>query len=267
MLPGTHEHDFPHSCRSGTVRLGLCVVVCLACLGCAPIRKHVSGVSETREQNDLSFLQVGSTSREEVFEKLNWINTGIQEQGLFVGRWSAYSKDWVWVWAPPPVYGMPGTQENWRPNNLMVEFDARGVVKQFRVLSDSDFFREISTWVQSNGPSLPAFVTPAEITVKHRHSSGKYYAADVTLGLDSFEFHERDDTSHNFSIPRGQLGSLGYPKATPGDKSDPRDINCRLEFRKTTKAGSHLTLAMDVPSLFALIEYVEQNRKAREQPH
>jgi hypothetical protein len=262
MLPGIHEHDFPYSCRSGTVRLALCVVVCLACLGCAPIRKHVSGVSETREQIDLSFLQVGSTSREEVFEKLNWINTGIQEQRLFVGRWSAYSKVWFWVWAPPPVYSLPEPQESWRPNNLMVEFDTQGVVKQFRVLSDSDFLRELSAWVQRRGPSLPAFVTPATITVKHRHASSKYYAADLTLGTDSFEFHERVDTSHNFSIAPGQLGSLTYPKATPGDTSDPRDINCRLEFRGTTKAGSHLTLAMDVPSLFVLVEYVEQNRKA-----
>jgi hypothetical protein len=267
MLPGTHEHDSPHCCRSGIVRLGLCVAVCAACLGCAPIRKQVSGVSETREKIDLSFLQVGSTTREEVFEKLGWINTGIQEEGLFVGRWSAFSLDWVWGWAPPPVYSMPGTQENWRPNNLMVEFDTQGVVKQFRVLSDSDFLRELSGWVQRSRPSLPALVTPATITVKHRHASGKYYFADLTLGIDSFEFHARDDASHNFSIPPQQLGSLNYPKATPGHKSDPRDINCRLEFRETTRAGSHLTLAMDVPSLFALIEYVEQNRKAREQRH
>jgi len=202
-----------------------------------------------------------------VLEKLNWINTGIQEESLFVGRWSALSVDWVWGWAPPPIYSLPGPQESWRPNNLMVEFDANGVVKQFRVLSDLDFLREISAWVQSSGPTLPAFVTPATITVKHRHASGKYYVADLTLGIDSFEFHERVDTSHNFSIPPGRLGSLTYPNATPGDKSDPRDINCQLEFRETTKAGSHLTLAMDVPSLFALIEYVKQNRKAPEQRH
>lgn len=132
-------------------------------------------------------------------------------------------------------------------------------MKQFRVLSDSDLFREISTWVQSNGPSLPTLATPATITVKHRHGSGKYKAADVVLGPDLFEFQERNDASHNFSIPRTQIGSLTYPKAAPGDKSDPRDINCRLEFRETTKAGSHLTLSMDVLSLFVLVEYAEQN--------
>ncbi|MBZ5659343.1 MAG: hypothetical protein LAO08_02965 [Acidobacteriia bacterium] len=267
MLPRTLEHDSPRSCQGGIVRLGFCVAICAACLSCAPIRKQVSGVSETREKIDLSFLQVGSTRREEVFEKLDWINTGIQEEDLFVGRWSAFSVDWVWGWAPPPVYGMPGTQENWRPNNLMVEFDARGVVKQILVLSDSDFLRELSGWVQSNGPSLPALVTATTITVKHRHSSGKYHIADLTLGLDSFDFREKDDASHNFSIARRQLSSLSHPNATPGNKSAPRDINCRLEFREATKAGSHLTLAMDVPSLFVLIEYVEQNRKAPEQRH
>jgi len=134
-------------------------------------------------------------------------------------------------------------------------------------LSDSDFLRELSSWVQRSGPSLQAFVTPATITVKHRHAPGKYHFADLTLGKGSFEFHERDDASHNFSIPPGQLRSLTYPSATPGDKSDPRDINCRLEFRETTRAGSHLTLAIEVPSLLALIEYAEQNRKAPEQRH
>jgi hypothetical protein len=265
MLSGTYEHDSPRSCRSGIVRFGLYIAVCAACLGCAPIRKHVSGVSGTREKIDLSFLQVGSTTRKEVFEKLNWINTGIQEEGLFVGRWTAFSLDLVLGWAPPPAYVTPVSQENWRPNNLMVEFDAQGVVKQFRVLSDSDFLRELSSWVQRSGPSLQAFVTPATITVKHRHASGKYHFADLTLGIDSFEFHERDDASHNFSIAPGRLLSLTYPNATLGDKSDPRDTNCRLEFRETTRAGSHLTLAMDIPSLFALIEYLEQNRTATQQ--
>jgi hypothetical protein len=125
----------------------------------------------------------------------------------------------------------------------------------------------LTPWVQRSGPTLPAFVTPATITVKHHHASDKYYSADLTLGIDSFEFHERVDTSHNFRIPPGQLSSLTYPNATPGDKSDLRDTNCRLEFRETTKAGSHLTLAMDVPSLFALIEDVKQNRKAPERRH
>ncbi|MGH9680267.1 MAG: hypothetical protein ACRD4Y_09970, partial [Candidatus Acidiferrales bacterium] len=139
-----------------------------------------------------------------MFEKLDWINTGVQEDSLFVGRWSAYSFDVVWGWGPPPLYTMPGTQENWRPNNLMVEFDAQRVVKQFRVLSDSDFLRELSSWVQRNEPSLPAFIAPPTITVKHRHASGKYHFAELTLERDSLEFHESDDSSHDFRIAPGK---------------------------------------------------------------
>ncbi len=267
MLAAIHKHSAPRSRRNGIAPLGLCIVMGAACLGCAPIRKHVSGISETRQKLDLSFLQAGTTTRQEVLEKLDWINTGVTEERLFIGRWSAYSLDLVLGWAPPPFNVAPQSQETWKPNNLLVEFDAQGIVKQFRVLSDSDFLKELSSWIQRNAPTLPPFIAPSTITVKHRHALGKYHFGELTLGADSIEYHESDDASHNFTLPRGQLGALTYPSTTPGDTSNPRMINCRLKFREATKAGSHLTLAMTVSSLFTLIEYVEQNRTGSVQHH
>jgi hypothetical protein len=67
-----------------TLSLAFCLV---GCIGATRLPERTRGQRGPTQKIDLSFLQSGETSRTEVAEKLNPIDTGIKSDRFFVGRW------------------------------------------------------------------------------------------------------------------------------------------------------------------------------------
>ena len=85
-------------------RLLLCCSQLLLSSGCVwlgpgiPVRvpTQTKDIAGTRREIDLTFLRVGLTTREEVEETLQGIDTKIDDRSLFWGRWESSG----WAWAP-----------------------------------------------------------------------------------------------------------------------------------------------------------------------
>lgn len=74
--------------------LPTCLAADLLCFGCTariPITKHTSGPVGTMERKkiDITFVQADKTTREEVVERLGWMDSGVKEDRLFVARWAS----------------------------------------------------------------------------------------------------------------------------------------------------------------------------------
>lgn len=69
------------------IRLLATVPLCAACVGCivVPIHTSTKTTSATGEEVgkkvDLTFIKLGVTGREEVMQKLGWIDTGVKNEG------------------------------------------------------------------------------------------------------------------------------------------------------------------------------------------
>ena len=73
-------------------------LLCSSCIAPIPMTKRVSGPSGAMQQKkiDLSFVQPGKTSRNEVGQKLAWPDSGIKDDHLFLARWASSRSGWVW---------------------------------------------------------------------------------------------------------------------------------------------------------------------------
>ena len=236
----------------------MCTLLCSLCAGCVmPMRAptRTKGPGEVENKLDLSFIKAGSTGRQEVLEKLGWIDTGLKDERLFLGRW--ISSSWAVLWAAAGGYSAgAGAERHWDGRNLMVEFDEKGLVKESRVFPDSALVKELSAWV-ARVQDRPELSTKTEITVEHRHAWGGQQEAKIVLGSDVFEFHETGKGSHDFRIPPKQIAGLTFARR---DTANPQNIHHTIHFKDKTKAGSKMTLRTDVPTLLALVKYVGQNR-------
>jgi hypothetical protein len=111
----------------------------------APLRvKPVTGTGEDlRAGPDTNVIHPGVTTRAEIFRQFAAFDTGWKGERLFLGRW-LYS-------------GMVGNGGRWWAGKMLaVEFDEKGVVTRYRVLSDNDFLRNEDSW-----PLTPANPNPA----------------------------------------------------------------------------------------------------------
>jgi hypothetical protein len=89
------------------LNLSLTTLTALFCGGCLviPIRSHVptrGASAETHEKVTLEFIKQGITTREEIAQKLAWMDTGVKEDHLFIGRW--FDSNWEIGWIGASYY-------------------------------------------------------------------------------------------------------------------------------------------------------------------
>src|ERR1700757_1063755 len=86
-----------------------CAFLCLVWLGCvAPMRvpTHTQGPSGKHANTDLSFLRIGSTTREDVVQHLGWADSHLKNDRFFLARWG--DSKWVVAWAVGGGYSGTG---------------------------------------------------------------------------------------------------------------------------------------------------------------
>ncbi|HUJ93557.1 MAG TPA: hypothetical protein VLW46_01180 [Candidatus Bathyarchaeia archaeon] len=242
----------------------LAMLIALSCAGCliVPMRVRAStkGASaELREPVKLEFIQKGITTRAEVAEKLCWMDTGVNEDSLFIGRWS--DSRWGVAWILVGYYAADGGwNRKWNNHDLLIQFDSAGVVQEHRVVSDKQLARELSDWAaQYQGQPLD-LSQPIELRTDENQ---------ILLGSDSFERRElRGKGKHNFIIPPSQIASLSLSPVTltpgPGSNANPDPLRIRLTFHfaKKTRGGKTLAIQTEMPTVVLIYKYVAQTRRS-----
>jgi len=112
--------------RVRSTALALSVLSCIFFASCLfiPVRtpKTTAGAAGPAERGvDLTFLERGKTTRDEVLSKLAFMNTGCDSRTLFWGRWS--ESQWSYLWFAAAGYqGTGGGGDVWKRSNLILEF-------------------------------------------------------------------------------------------------------------------------------------------------
>lgn len=104
---------------------------------------------------DLTFLKSGSTTRDELTKKLAAVDTGINESNFFWGRWDSST------WRSTAVGFVPPEGERlWHAQNLLVQFEASGVVKNWAIVDDKGLTRQLTLLAPGNEVDPPICPLP-----------------------------------------------------------------------------------------------------------
>jgi hypothetical protein len=254
--------------RAGIVFFSLlpCLVASLLFAGCIapiPMTKRVSGPVGVANQKkiDLTFVQPGRTSREEVSQKLAWADSGIKDDHLFLARWASSGSGWVWffggVGSNGAVAGDGGSFRVWTVHNFLVEFDDGGLVKSARDVQTPELLTTLQQWVAHWDSPADEPPGPVELKVSRPHLGSPVTAANLVLSADSFGFQDYRKPKHNFQIPLSTINSItsGLDDKA-GHAPDSSVIGVTILFKKKTPAGKQVSFNISPPDLLVLLKYL-----------
>lgn len=256
----THAHLRGRLRQRRIFQLPVSLLLCSLCLGCLVVPLRVP-TQTSHGKIDLTFIHPGSTKREEVLEKLRWADTGLNNERLFLGRWSR--SKWAVAWFVGGYGAGTGDAKRiWGAENLMIEFDETGVVQQSRRVSDEALAKELSAWlVRSHSPDLD-LSTPMEISIADHHVRGDtYQPARLVLAQDYLELKEPEKKSREFRVPRGKLTQITFAGVFKRDEPELGYLNHTLHFAEKTSVGRQMTVQTDLPGLLMLVKYLGQSHK------
>jgi hypothetical protein len=251
-----------------------CLLALSFCAGCivvpvrAPTRTGLGASSVSPDKKlDLGFLQKGTTTRQEVVEKLGWMDTGIKNERVFLGRW--ISSKWGVLWG----VGGAGAAESgwgrvWGVQDLLVDFDERGVVQQHRLIPDGQLGMTLTNWVTEGQFPPTDLSSPVELTINGPFRK-KFCDCTLALGRDAFELHGTYDKKElNLSVaPTEILGmSLSSALQLGTADPDPHSVVMHLHFMKETSVGKTLTINANIPTVVILSEYLRQTKLPAQVP-
>ena len=221
----------------------LAVVLCILSTNCYPPMKVPTRVKpvtggDLASAPDTSVIKVGLTTRAEISRQFAAFDTGWRGERLFLGRW-LYS-------------GMVGNGGRWWGGKILaVEFDEKGVVTRYRVLSDNDFLRDQDSW-----PLVPAKNAPQhQLTIKTESVAGKSVPfVDIRGYLVAPEQIER-------------LDRWPYARVYAPNPTDVNQIGLVIHLKKKVyrdgdlnrKHGvTKITLEADVPTAVLLMHFMRR---------
>jgi len=118
-----------------------------------PVRTRArTGPGGEERALDLKFLRIGTTTKNEVLEKIGWMETwigGCKHERIFWGRWQGSS--WAiggLYGAPPAPVMLPGGERKWSWRNLLLEFDEKGIVQRFATMPDKRVKTTLEAWLK-----------------------------------------------------------------------------------------------------------------------
>lgn len=255
--------------RIQVIQVAWIVLLCAFLSGClaAPIRaptktRNTSGA--LGKKLDLGFIQVGTTTREEVRQKLGWIDTGVTDDRLFLGRWADSS--WGVAWAAGGEYAAAGGWNRvWKTHNLVLDFDEKGIVQQMSIVPDNDILRTLSEQVSKEPTRSLNLSTPIELPVEYIRQ-GKRFLGTLVLGKDTFQFledRERGEESYDFKTSPENVSHLSMylphkPVEVAWDRLHPGNVVVTIHFKKSTSVGSKMNVRVDLPTTMILVKYIAQ---------
>lgn len=265
---------FKTSSQIRVVRLTLAALLCVFSVGCAvPLRaptktRSVSG-EKAGKKIDLDFIKVGVTGREEVVQKLGWIDTGVKNDRFFLGRWA--SSSWGVLWAAGGEYAAAGGwNRSWSVHNLLLDFDEKGVVRHVSYVRDKDLLEALSTRAAQDWSGSLNLSTPIEVPVAYV-CCGKQFPGTLTLGRDAFQFLLDRETGANelydFKTSPENISQLSVagplardPRPAERWTPHPERLLMTIHFKRKTPVGQKMSVQVDIPAMMTLIKYIAQTR-------
>ena len=247
----------------------LTVSLLLSCSACiylgpgVPVRvpKQTTDISGAKRDLDLTFLKVGSTTREEVTRKLAPIDTGLNEPRFFWGRWETSS----WASAPLLAPYPPFAGRAWGAQNILITFDSQNLVQGWKVLKDKELLPELDRLEPAPTEALD-LTSPVQLKVELPVESGTARPmATVVLSSASFQYEARGRFGlETVETPRGNLQKIASaPEDTPRDPeiklgTDAAHVWITLHFAKRTKGGKSLLFGVEPHGLLLLHRYMRE---------
>jgi hypothetical protein len=212
----------------------------------APLRvKPVTGTREDlRAAPDTNVIHPGVTTRAEIFRQFAAFDTGWRGEQLFLGRW-LYS-------------GMVGNGGRWWGGKILaVEFDEKGIVTRYRVLSDDDFLRDQDSWPLAPAKNAPRYQqTDSTVTVKTENVAGK---SVLRLDIDGYRIAAEE-------IER--LDRWPYARVYAPNPTDANHLGLVIHLKEKIyrdgdaerKHGvTKITLETDVPTAVLLMRFMRRS--------
>ena len=261
------------------LRIGFCVrfissvglaVLCVIVLCCVvPVRtpmksKNVSG--QTGKKLDLEFIQPGTTTREEIKQKLGWIDVGLKDDNIFLGRWADSS--WGVAWAIAGGYtGSGGWNRIWSIHNLVLYLDEKGVVQQRFLIPDTEIINTLSVLtLRDPGRSLDLSV-PIELPVKYVRSA-EPIAGTLVLSKHDFMFlgfrQRGSKLAYDFKTSPQNIRHLRMTKRVPSNSEKPESVGVKIHFKQRVAVGNEMTVQMNLPATMTLLIYTQQIQSSSE---
>jgi hypothetical protein len=218
---------------------------------------HTQGPSGKRDSTDLSFLRIGSTTREDVVQHLGWADSQLKNDRLFLASWRDFK--WVVAWAVDGGYsGTGGAPRFWHTHNLAVEFDDQDVATAYYEFGDDALARELLASLERTKTSGLDLSSPVVVSIKH-HRGQHYEPATLSLRRDSVEVMNPDMPSSDFKIAPQEITGFTFVNGLKEEAPDPQSTNYTFHFREKTKVGKNLTIRVDIPTLAILVQYLAEN--------
>jgi hypothetical protein len=226
--------------------------------GCVIVPLRTRTVGSTGEENrlDLNFIRVDKTTGDEVATKLAWMDTGLKHPRLFWGGWYASSSGGGDITAPLNL--APLTFRRWDRHNLLVEFNADGVVERFGDFSDSKLNEELERW--STGVGEPSLDLSAPLVIEVKIAK---QAVPLPLTAHSAQFPMWNGP--NFSVPRNDITRLTVSNEWDPDdarglfsRPAPSDLSVQFSFSR----GKIRKYVVDISpeNYLTLVRYMAQTR-------
>jgi len=215
------------------------------------MKTRTVGSTGEEKRLDLNFIQVDKTTRDEVTKKLAWMDIGVKDQRLFWGMWYKSSSG-VGGLMPVAEIPLPAGERRWFTHNLLVEFNANGVVQRFGDFSDSKVNEELEHWLKEVGK--PPLNLSAPLVI---HTGSQ----SITLTDDLAQFVLGNGST--FNVPRQDIIKLKmYHLWRPGDQG-PFHSDIYVEFgfsrEKPAKQGCKCLLVQVSPADYlTLLQYIPQ---------
>ena len=241
----------------------------IACIGATPLPQRTRTASGTEMKKvDMSFLQPGLTTREEVREKLKVIDTGFESDRYFIGRWSSSTwGGWI-ILVGSPCCGSGATGGRvWKTGNLLVEFDEQGVVGRVVSYDVGKSLKMLRPIAEETPVRLDP---PVEMPVHYWKDGSSVVPARIILSKEKLFFEELGDEKkkHIFAVPardvRKVVHSYVYAGTDAGYLGD--RIECAHDLKKLGGPHSkHINLQLTPPQLITLMRYVSDAGGTTEQ--
>ena len=245
------------------IRLLLALCAAVLCWGClvVPLRvptKTRTPSGELKQKVDPSFISTGVTTREEVVQKLGWIDTGVRDDHFFFGRW--VESTWGVVWAAGGYgAGGAGWNRNWNVHNLLLDFDEKGVVRQITSFPDKQILEMLAARSLPDGDHAKDEGIPIEISVEYRRGP-KTYPGALSLGHDAFVFLADRQTKpkerYDFTTAAANISHLSLSGTV---KEHPEKVDVTIHFTDKTPVGRKFNVRVGMPGAAALVKYLQQN--------
>lgn len=238
--------------------LSSCLFFDSGCVGVTrmPTRSRgPQGASIRNNQVDLSFLQVGSTRREEVANKLGSIDTAYSNPRLFWGRWTV-SRWGCWWFVTGQTVAAGDAKRLWRVHDLVLTFDENGIMQTSEVFDDDRaLWRALHAKLANAGQldlSTPITLSlttddPARFTLTERGIHVERQKAK-----DSFDISPKKVT--RFSHNRYGASQQGF---APGS-------TCHtLRFAEKIGSRKSIDFCADPAEVATLFQYLRENGPAK----